>query len=85
MIGTWGFAVPDRRIEVLRSESRATFTLYDHDYGLVLAEVRDQDIARCVTPRSLERLLADACREPTSLEILHYAQVSGPHAKASLQ
>lgn len=72
------YARHGRNIEALRDVARAETRFYDLDYGIELGAIRDHLLLR-TSQREAVRLVHEACREPTSLEILYYAQVGGPH------
>ena len=72
-----------RRIAVLRRVERAETQFYDCDYAVDLGSVPDDTLAFRQRNGSLPSLLSEACREPTSLELLYYAQVGGPHVNGS--
>lgn len=69
-----------RNISTWRDVAKCEIQFYDHDYGVELGQVNEQRI-RFASPREAARLIGEACREPTALEILYYAQVGGPHVR----
>ena len=74
------YAHHGRSIEARHEVARREIRLYDHDYGIELNPINE---GRFLTASRAEaiHLIREACREPTSLEILYYAQVGGPHVR----
>lgn len=74
------YASTGRHIESWRDMARAEIHLYDHEYGIHLGAIKEGDL-RYAHMSEAVRIVREACREPTSLEILYYAQIGGPHAR----
>jgi hypothetical protein len=55
--------------------------VFDVDYGIELDAIDGKALRG--PAHDARAAVAKACREPTSLEILYYAQVGGPHVKAA--
>lgn len=72
------FSRESRKLETWRDVAKAEIRVYDHDYEIELGAVSEFSLLGA-SPREVARLVSEACREPTSLEILYYAQVGGPH------
>jgi hypothetical protein len=53
--------------------------VYDCDYQIELGTIDGR--VRMMPAWAAQKAIAEACREPTSLEILYYAQIGGPHVK----
>lgn len=74
------FAREGRTIYSWRDPASREIRFYDRDYGVDLGSVKESLLNRAARDE-MERLIKEACREPTSLEILYYAQIGGPHVR----
>jgi hypothetical protein len=78
----WG----GRRIMTRLDEERDMLRIYDCDYGIELEPIHGEAL-RCAALAgrgAMRDFFAEALREPTSLELLYYAQVGGPHVRGAL-
>lgn len=78
-----GFARQERNLETWYDVAKREIRIYDRDYGVELGALKDSSL-RCASRNQLVSAIREACREPTSLEILYYAQVGGPHVRGAM-
>jgi hypothetical protein len=69
-----------RTIETWHDVERREFRFYDHDYGVELGTIKEDWLPTASRADAI-RMIREACHEPTSLEILYYAQIGGPHVR----
>lgn len=68
-----------RRLGTILCIERAETRVFDLDYEMEIGSIPDR--AALTGRQGLLNAIREATREPTSLELLYYAQVGGPHVK----
>lgn len=75
-----------RNLSTRLDANGALLRIYDHDYQIELDPIHGEALRRAELAGrgALRDFFAKALREPTSLELLYYAQVGGPHVRGEL-
>ena len=72
-----------RNVDIVYEIGKRAWRVFDRDYQVELDPMHDDALERAVSAgwRAFKSFVDSAIREPTSLEILYYAQIGGPHVR----
>jgi hypothetical protein len=75
-----------RKLSTRLDANGALLRIYDHDYQIELEPMHGEALRRAALAGrgAMRDFFAKALREPTSVELLYYAQVGGPHVRGAL-